>query len=42
MASCTHVDQIASEDWSWCYEDEVALLIGGIQGATRIPPSPLL
>ena len=30
------------EDWSWCYADEVALLIEGISGETRIPPSPLL
>lgn len=30
------------EDWSWCYEDEVALIIPEIRGHTRIPPSPLL
>jgi hypothetical protein len=30
------------EDWNWCYVDEVALRIGGIEGETRIPPSPLL
>jgi uncharacterized UBP type Zn finger protein len=30
------------EDWSWCYADEVALLIEGVRGETRIPPSPLL
>ena len=30
------------EDWSWCYVDEVALRIPTVQGATRIPPSPLL
>jgi hypothetical protein len=29
------------EEWSWCYEDEVALVISQVQGATRIPPSPL-
>jgi hypothetical protein len=29
------------EEWSWCYEDEVALVISRVQGATRIPPSPL-
>ena len=29
------------EEWSWCFVDEVALLIRGIQGETRIPPSPL-
>jgi uncharacterized UBP type Zn finger protein len=30
------------EDWSWCYMDEVALLIPAVRGTTRIPPSPLL
>ena len=30
------------EIWSWCFADEVALLIDGVQGQTRIPPSPLL
>jgi uncharacterized UBP type Zn finger protein len=30
------------EEWSWCYLDEVAMLIRGVQGTTRIPPSPLL
>jgi Zn-finger in ubiquitin-hydrolases and other protein len=29
------------EDWSWCFVDEVAMLIPEVQGATRIPPSPL-
>ena len=29
------------EEWSWCYVDEVALGIAGIEGETRIPPSPL-
>jgi len=29
------------EDWSWCYVDEVAFLLDGIRGTTRIPPSPL-
>jgi uncharacterized UBP type Zn finger protein len=29
------------EDWSWCFIDEVALLITEVQGETRIPPSPL-
>jgi uncharacterized UBP type Zn finger protein len=29
------------ETWSWCYPDEVAMLIGKVAGATRIPPSPL-
>ena len=30
------------EEWSWCYLDQVAMLIEGVQGKTRIPPSPLL
>ncbi len=30
------------EEWSWCYADEVALLIDGVSGETRIPPSPLM
>lgn len=30
------------EEWSWCYLDQVAMLIEGIDGTTRIPPSPLL
>jgi uncharacterized UBP type Zn finger protein len=29
------------EEWSWCYVDEVALVIDGVSGETRIPPSPL-
>jgi uncharacterized UBP type Zn finger protein len=30
------------EDWSWCYLDEVGILIPEIEGETRIPPSPML
>ena len=30
------------EDWSCCYVDELALLIEGVTGETRIPPSPML
>jgi hypothetical protein len=30
------------EDWNWCFGDEVAFLVEGIPGTTRIPPSPLL
>jgi Zn-finger in ubiquitin-hydrolases and other protein len=30
------------EEWSWCYVDEVGMLIEGVRGHTRIPPSPLL
>jgi uncharacterized UBP type Zn finger protein len=29
------------ETWSWCFEDDVALAIDGIEGMTKIPPSPL-
>jgi hypothetical protein len=29
------------EDWSWCFVDEVAMLIPEVHGSTRIPPSPL-
>jgi uncharacterized UBP type Zn finger protein len=29
------------EEWSWCYVDEVALLLPEVTGETRIPPSPL-
>jgi uncharacterized UBP type Zn finger protein len=29
------------EDWSWCYEDEIAMRIPEITGEPRIPPSPL-
>ena len=29
------------EDWSWCFVDEVAMVIPQIEGETRIPPSPL-
>jgi uncharacterized UBP type Zn finger protein len=30
------------EEWVWCFKDEVAMLVDGISGQTRIPPSPLL
>jgi uncharacterized UBP type Zn finger protein len=30
------------ETWSWCYVDEVAMLLEQVQGSTRIPPSPML
>jgi uncharacterized UBP type Zn finger protein len=30
------------EDWSWCYVDEVAMLIDEVHGSTRIPRSPLM
>jgi uncharacterized UBP type Zn finger protein len=30
------------EDWSWCYVDEVGMILPAVQGHTRIPPSPML
>jgi uncharacterized UBP type Zn finger protein len=30
------------EDWSWCYVDELAMVIPEVTGKTRIPRSPLL
>jgi hypothetical protein len=30
------------EDWNWCYIDDVAFVVDGIHGKTRIPPSPLM
>lgn len=30
------------EEWSWCYEDDLAMVIGQVEGETRIPPSPLM
>ena len=29
------------ETWSWCFVDDEALMIEGIEGETKIPPSPL-
>jgi hypothetical protein len=29
------------EEWSWCFEDEVGMIIPAVHGQTRIPPSPL-
>jgi uncharacterized UBP type Zn finger protein len=29
------------EDWSWCYPDQLAMVIPDIKGETEIPPSPL-
>jgi uncharacterized UBP type Zn finger protein len=29
------------EDWSWCFVDEVGMVIPDVRGSTRIPPSPL-
>ncbi len=30
------------EDWSWCFIDEVGMVIPEVRGETRIPPSPML
>ena len=30
------------EEWSWCFVDEVAMIIPEVTGSTRIPPSPML
>jgi uncharacterized UBP type Zn finger protein len=30
------------EEWSWCFVDELAMVIDEITGETRIPPSPML
>ena len=29
------------EEWSWCFVDELAMVIPEVGGETRIPPSPL-
>ena len=31
-----------AEEWSWCFVDDAAMIIQGIAGRTRIPPSPIL
>ncbi len=30
------------EEWSWCFVDELGMLIPQVTGTTRIPPSPML
>jgi uncharacterized UBP type Zn finger protein len=30
------------ETWSWCFVDELAMVIPEVTGHTRIPPSPML
>ena len=30
------------EEWSYCYPDDVAMILPQVTGETRIPPSPLL
>lgn len=29
------------EEWSWCFVDQVGIVIPEVQGETKIPPSPL-
>jgi uncharacterized UBP type Zn finger protein len=31
-----------NEEWTWCYEDDIGMLIPEVRGHTRIPPSPML
>jgi hypothetical protein len=30
------------EEWSWCFADELAMILPMVTGTTRIPPSPML
>jgi uncharacterized UBP type Zn finger protein len=30
------------EDWSYCFIDDLAMIIPAVTGQTRIPPSPML
>ncbi|HEX3802206.1 MAG TPA: UBP-type zinc finger domain-containing protein [Solirubrobacteraceae bacterium] len=30
------------ENWSWCYIDEIAMVLPQVIGSTKIPPSPML
>ena len=30
------------EEWSWCFIDNLSLLIPEVHGQTQIPPSPML
>ena len=29
------------ENWSFCFIDDVGMIIAGVRGETRIPPSPM-
>jgi hypothetical protein len=29
------------EEWSWCFVDELAMLLEAVHGETAIPPSPI-
>ena len=30
------------EEWSWCYIDQVGMILPEVTGQTKIPPSPML
>ena len=30
------------EDWSWCFVDEIGMVLPQVKGETQIPPSPML
>jgi uncharacterized UBP type Zn finger protein len=30
------------EEWSWCYVDQVGMVLPQVKGSTKIPPSPML
>ena len=30
------------EQWSWCFLDDVGMVLSEVHGSTRIPPSPML
>jgi uncharacterized UBP type Zn finger protein len=30
------------EEWSWCYIDQIGMVLPQVTGSTRIPPSPML
>jgi len=30
------------EGWSWCFVDEIGMLLPQVTGSTKIPPSPML
>jgi uncharacterized UBP type Zn finger protein len=32
----------AGEDWSWCFIDQIGMVLPQVKGTTKIPPSPML
>ena len=30
------------EQWSWCFLDDLGMVLAEVHGSTRIPPSPML